>query len=273
MVHRPTDSRLLSNVLTHERDYTKQLLSLLDSASHVSLSSFAAYASASPPTVSRAVVAVARSLAGADDALRRYAQSVDAWREHLTRLKDLEDDVGNIMRDREILCVATRPGLFLNADVPAARVTRLIKASKHQKPTRDSFIANIGPSPSSMSQSSLSSSNSTSPASSKLFAAQAELQACETHLATKERELDAMRVSAVRQGLYVRCTAMVECGWTWGEMGKEGLRALEGMDMSNSHGELSSALCIYVFAFPESGLLSLAAPEITKMSRLVGSDI
>ena len=82
-----------------------------------------------------------------------------------------------------------------------------------------------------------------------------------------------MRVSAVRQGLYVRCTAMVECGWTWGEMGKEGLRALEGMDMSNSHGELSSALCIYVFAFPESGLLSLAAPEITKMSRLVGSDI
>jgi len=35
-------------------------------------------------------------------------------------------------------------------------------------------------------------------------------------------------VSAVRRGLEARCKAMVECGWNWGEMGKEGLRALEG---------------------------------------------
>ncbi|THH12479.1 hypothetical protein EW146_g7660 [Bondarzewia mesenterica] len=217
MVHRPTDSRLLSNLLQHEKDYSKHLLSLLDSVSQESLSSFSAYASASPPVVARAIIAVAGSLAGADDALRKYALSVDAWREQLARLKDLEDDIGTIMRDREIL------------------VTRLIKVSKHQKSTRDSFIANIGPSPSSMSQSSLTSSIVSTNASSKLSAAQAELQACETQLAAKERELDAMRVSAVRQGLYLRCTAMVECGWTWGEMGKEGLRALEGMTMPNGH--------------------------------------
>jgi hypothetical protein len=28
---------------------------------------------------------------------------------------------------------------------------------------------------------------------------------------------------------------LVECGWNWGEMGKEGLRALEGIDSSVSN--------------------------------------
>lgn len=62
-----------------------------------------------------------------------------------------------------------------------------------------------------------------------ISAAQAELQACEAHLASMERELDERRARAVRDGLSVRCKAMVECGWAWGEMGKEGLRALESM--------------------------------------------
>lgn len=105
MVHRPTDSRLLTNLLTHEKEYHKQLLTLLDTYAQQSLSSFAAYASASPAPVSRAVIAVAGSLAGADDALRRYAISVEAWQEEMRALKDLEDEVGNVMRDREILCV------------------------------------------------------------------------------------------------------------------------------------------------------------------------
>lgn len=104
MVHRPTDSRLLQNLISHEKDYTKQLAAL-SSASQLSLSSFSAYASASSPSISRTLIAVAGSLAGADDALRRYGEAVEVWREHLVRLKELEDDVGNIMRDREILCV------------------------------------------------------------------------------------------------------------------------------------------------------------------------
>src|SRR5882757_1462353 len=103
MVHRPTDSRLLTNLLSHEKDYSKQLLSLLDHTSQASLSSFSAYASASSPPVSTAIISVAGSLAGADDGLRRYALSIEAWREQLTMLKSLEDDIGNIMRDREIL--------------------------------------------------------------------------------------------------------------------------------------------------------------------------
>ena len=32
--------------------------------------------------------------------------SVDAWRERLRELKDMEDNVGTIMRDREILYVS-----------------------------------------------------------------------------------------------------------------------------------------------------------------------
>ncbi|EMD31162.1 hypothetical protein CERSUDRAFT_60354 [Gelatoporia subvermispora B] len=102
MVHRSTDSRLLSNLLVHEKEYSKALAALL-SASTASLASFAAYAAASPPPVSTVIVAVAGAFAGADDALRQYAIAVDAWREQLARLKDMEDEVGNVMRDREIL--------------------------------------------------------------------------------------------------------------------------------------------------------------------------
>lgn len=104
MVHRPSDSRLLANLLNHEKEYAKQLLGLLDS-SHVSLASFSAYAAASAPPASNAIIAVAGTLSSADDALRRYAGVVDTWREQLKELKDMEDDVGVIMRDREILYV------------------------------------------------------------------------------------------------------------------------------------------------------------------------
>lgn len=102
MVHRPADSRLLTNLLQHEKEYSKQLTQLLD-YSNASLASFAAYAAASPQPTSQIILAVVGSLAAADDALRRYAQSVDQWRETMGHLKDVEDEVGNIMRDREIL--------------------------------------------------------------------------------------------------------------------------------------------------------------------------
>ena len=102
MVHRPADSRLLTNLLQHEKEYSKQLSQLLD-YSNASLASFAAYAAASPQPASQIILAVAGSLAAADEALRRYAHSVDQWRETMNHLKDMEDEVGNIMRDREIL--------------------------------------------------------------------------------------------------------------------------------------------------------------------------
>ena len=104
MVHRPSDSRLLANLLNHEKEYSKHLLGLLE-YSNASLSSFSAYAAASAPPASNAIITVAGTLSGADDALRRYAAAVDIWREQLRELKEMEDDVGTIMRDREILYV------------------------------------------------------------------------------------------------------------------------------------------------------------------------
>lgn len=121
-------------------------------------------------------------------------------------------------------------------------VTRLIKASKNQKPTRDALLA-------SSSSSTLSFVKPEVPIGSKLAAAQSELQACEAHLATKERELDVMRTVAVRTGLQARCKALVECGWTWGEMGKEALRALETLEFpsgTNGYGELYFLLMHFV---------------------------
>ncbi|KAH9915586.1 uncharacterized protein BXZ73DRAFT_54222 [Epithele typhae] len=206
MVHRPADSRLLTNLLSHEKDYAKHLAILLD-YSQSALASFSAYASASAPPTSQVIIAVAGALAGADDALRGYAAAVDRWQEQLRALRAMEEDVGNIMRDREIL------------------VTRLIKASKSQKPTRDSILGGGSP-----SGSSLSVSKPEVQVGHKLSVAQAELQACEAHLAAKEQELHAFRAHTIRAGLQARCRAMVECGWKWGEMGKEGMRALETLD-------------------------------------------
>lgn len=104
MVHRSADSRLLSNLITHEKDYTKHLQSLLD-ISHASFNSLSAYAASSPPPASQVILSVAGSLSNADNALRGYAGAVEEWARYLKELKDLEDEVGNIIRDREILCV------------------------------------------------------------------------------------------------------------------------------------------------------------------------
>ena len=102
VTHRAADSRLLTNLLLHEKEYTKQLIALLES-SNASLTSFAAYAAASPQPASQVVMSVAGSLAAADEALRRYAQSVELWRETMVHLKDMEDELGNMIRDKEIL--------------------------------------------------------------------------------------------------------------------------------------------------------------------------
>lgn len=102
MVHRPTDLRLLANLLSQEKEYSKQLGTVLET-SQASLSSFSAYASASAPPVSQVVLAVTSTLAGADEALQKYLEAVDEWRDQLRRLKELESGVGDIMRDREIL--------------------------------------------------------------------------------------------------------------------------------------------------------------------------
>lgn len=101
MVHRPTDARLLTNLISHDKELSKHLSAFLDAAG-ASVSSLSAYAAASAPPTSHIILKVSGSLASADDALRRYAASIDEWREQLKALKALEDEVANITRDREI---------------------------------------------------------------------------------------------------------------------------------------------------------------------------
>ncbi|KAF7290810.1 hypothetical protein MIND_01322000 [Mycena indigotica] len=208
MVHRPADSRLLGNLLSQEKEYAKHLATLLDH-SNASLASVTAYGSASSPASAHLILAVAGSLAAADDALRHYAAAVDRWRDYLKGLKALEDEVGNIMRDREIL------------------VTRLIKASKpalHTSQSSGSLPLTSSPN---QSQASLPFSANT-PTNAKLVAAQTELQACEAHLAAKEAELDIRRAALVRDGLAGRCRALAECGTRWKEAGHAGALSAQG---------------------------------------------
>ena len=80
----------------------KQLFTA-STSSRASLASLSAYAAASPSSLAQVILAVAGALASADNALQRYAASVYDWRQRLKTLKDLEDEVGNIIRDREIL--------------------------------------------------------------------------------------------------------------------------------------------------------------------------
>ncbi|PPQ76376.1 hypothetical protein CVT24_008810, partial [Panaeolus cyanescens] len=221
MVHRSADSRLLSNLLQNEKEYSKHLTHLQDYSNH-SLASFAAYAAASPQPTSQVILSVAGSLAAADEALRRYVMGVDEWRDAMRGLKEMEEEVGNIMRDREILSQKSGAGNI--------RESLLLGHQKLSSASSLSLTSTPPDSPSPGASRPLSASFSLSiPSSTKLAAAQAELHACETHLAAKEHELAVRRCTALKEGLGARMRAMAECGWAWSEIGKEATRTLEEM--------------------------------------------
>ncbi|KAG8887840.1 hypothetical protein FRB98_008863 [Tulasnella sp. 332] len=189
MVGRLNDTRLLENLVKSEKDYYAALINLL-ALSHSSVASLTGYGSTLNPACSQAVLGVAECLTSVDDGLRSYAESIDDWREKLGEIKRLDIDIETAMRDREIL------------------VTRLIKVSK-QKPKGSQ--TNLGKSGSKLSQ------------------AQAELQACEAHLTSKQRELDDITRSAVKDGLEKRCHALETCGLIFTDKGREGLKVLEAL--------------------------------------------
>jgi len=222
-------------LITHEKDYSKQLSNLLDS-SYASLASLSAYAAATGQPVSRVITCVAGHFSSADDALRRYKTAIEAWCEQLKTLKNMETQVSTIIRDREILCVSSLS--LVQPYFSLSSITRLLKASKNEKPPKDKNISHImGQRASSLSSLFLSldphphphTSTPFLPASYKLATAQAELQACESHLAKKEKELQVARTIALRDGLSIRCNALVECGMAWADAGKDALHAAESL--------------------------------------------
>lgn len=110
MVQQTPQSRLLNNLLKSTKEYTSSLASHLVT-SHTSLSGLQAYASASSPSTAGAIFSVAEALQGADDAFARYAQEVDHWSERLRGVRAAEEEVANILRDREILYVVSSHSL------------------------------------------------------------------------------------------------------------------------------------------------------------------
>lgn len=102
MVNQTPQARLLNNLLKSTKDYSSTLTSHLV-VSHTSLSGLQAYASAASPATSPAIFGAAEALQRADDALVRYAEEVDNWRERLKEVRDAEEEVSTILRDREIL--------------------------------------------------------------------------------------------------------------------------------------------------------------------------
>jgi len=121
-------------------------------------------------------------------------------------------------------------------------IGRLVKASS-KRTSRDSVLgvslsssSTTMPDPSS-STAALGNAPAGGGGSVKLSHAQAELQACEALLALKEQDLERVRVKAVIGGLKRRCKALVECGWMWGERGKEALRALETSSLNVNEDE------------------------------------
>ncbi|CAG8677845.1 4158_t:CDS:2, partial [Acaulospora colombiana] len=223
MVHRAQDSRLLTQLLKSDKEYSYALNGLL-TTSQSSLAALNAYASSCPPTHAQPLLGVVTALSAAEDAFKAYVMAVDAWRADLKRVRRAEEVVANVLRDREIL------------------IGKLIKVS-NKKSTRDSVglatpFANdptLALNPAAING---SASNVTlTSGNAKLNHAQAELQACEAHLALKEKELETTREEAIKRGLERRCKALVTCGWAWGERGKQALRALDSLanEHSNEH--------------------------------------
>jgi len=63
--------------------------------------------------------------------------------------------------------------------------------------------------------------------SKKLAMAQSELQACEAHLAQKEKELEMKRSTAVTQGMSYRVRALVDTGKVWADIGGQLMTLLQ----------------------------------------------
>ncbi|KAF9044708.1 hypothetical protein BDZ89DRAFT_157939 [Hymenopellis radicata] len=199
--------RLLANLLSHEKDYAKALGGVVD-ASGAACTALLLYQpwlndprpsnGEEPPGNS-----VIHSLAVADAGLRTYTAAVETYVEGLKELRDLEDGVRNLVRDREIL------------------VTRVLKTS-NKSSNRDSIFSAPSPSHSTVSLDSYSGKTYSAfgGKTSKLAHWQSELHGCESQLAAAQRELELKRISAVRDGLRLRATAMVECGARWTEAGR-----------------------------------------------------
>lgn len=81
------------------------MLATLVAASAASRAGLSAYSAGSPSHIAGSIAALSAALAGADDALHGYREAFEEWQHQLSRLKELQDEVQVVLRDRQILSV------------------------------------------------------------------------------------------------------------------------------------------------------------------------
>ncbi|KZT60552.1 hypothetical protein CALCODRAFT_492341 [Calocera cornea HHB12733] len=101
--------RLLVALLKADTSATASLSSFL-AASHTSHAALSAYASAHQAPLGDVLRAVEASLRGVHEAVRSYVGAMEMWTGELAEVKDREEEVGQVRRDRDILCVHRSPG-------------------------------------------------------------------------------------------------------------------------------------------------------------------
>ena len=156
-------------------------------------------------------------LASADDALQRYNYAIESWCDQLQSLKDLEDDL-------DILYV---PPSFFPWYMPLTLRTQrhpsheCLQSYFHRSSRLITPLTGLGPAslvsirlpppiPPLEQAPPAPTANSPKPK-------QNYKRAKPIYLVTKERELDARRISIARDGLGARCRALIDCGWVWGD--------------------------------------------------------
>jgi hypothetical protein len=102
MVPPGPQTRLLTNLLKSEKDYTTSLSEHL-LVSHTAIASLQAYASSCSPYTAHAIGEVARALKAADESISTYITEVQKWRDALKDVRSVEEEVAVVTRDREIL--------------------------------------------------------------------------------------------------------------------------------------------------------------------------
>ncbi|CDZ98458.1 hypothetical protein [Phaffia rhodozyma] len=186
----PTSSqRLLTAVLNSEKAHVDALFQAL-ALSHNSQAALAAYASAGRDEPLGLAVGGVVGVLGEEYETRQeaYASSLSSTRLALKEIRDAEDSLANVIRDRDIL------------------VQRMVKQTS-KKPSKSDLRNSTGSGGSifglhhSRDSASISSSNASHDKASKLEEAQLELAGCEETLKREQVQLDAIRRRVIKECL------------------------------------------------------------------------
>jgi hypothetical protein len=160
-----------------------------------------------------------------------YANTLSQTRLGLKEIRDAEENLANITRDRDILCVpmAFRGFPMKRVErlltplllVPIARVQRMIKQTK-KKPSKSELRASAAAAAPSRGGSSLPSSSSVGSfdRAGRLEEAQLELSGCEDALRKEEAHVEEVRRRVLKECVELRLEAMEAAGRSWMEGAK-----------------------------------------------------